>query len=216
MPLPLPCLALVTDRRLYTTEEALVEAVGKAVEGGVDMVQVREKDMPGGPLLALARRLREVTRGHALLFVNERVDVALLCEAEGVHLPEAGLPPSAVRHLAGPRLLIGVSVHSVETAQRAQQEGADLLVAGTIFPSRSHPGQKAAGVGLLTAIRRVITLPVLAIGGVTPENAEACIGAGADGVAVITSILGQPDPRGAALRLKEALRRGWEGRGAPC
>lgn len=214
MPLPRPCLALVTDRHLYATEEALVAAVAEAVEGGVDMVQVREKDLPGGLLLALAQRLRDVTRGRALLFVNERVDVALLCEADGVHLPEAGLLPSAVRRLAGPRLLIGASVHSVGSARRAQQEGADFLIAGTIFPSRSHPGEGAAGVGLLTAIRKEVTLPVLAIGGVTAENAGTCIRAGADGVAVITAILGQSDPRRAAHRLKEAVRQGWEGRGA--
>ncbi|MCS7207068.1 MAG: thiamine phosphate synthase [Dehalococcoidia bacterium] len=216
MPLPRPCLALVTDRRLYPTLETLVEAVAQAVEGGVDLVQVREKDLPGGPLLEVSQRLREVTRGRALLFVNERVDVALLCGADGVHLPEAGLPPRGVRRLVGARLLIGASVHSVPSALRAQQEGADLLIAGTIFPSRSHPGQEAVGVGLLADLQKAVTLPVLAIGGVTPQNAGACIQAGASGVAVITAILGQPDPRAAAQRLKEAIRQAWEKGGWAC
>ncbi|GBD11024.1 Thiazole tautomerase [bacterium HR23] len=216
MPIPLPCLALVTDRHLYPSQDALVEAVAQAVEGGVDLVQVREKDLPGGHLLALAVRLREVTRGRALLFINERADVALLSEADGVHLPEAGLPPSAVRRLAGRRLLIGASVHSVEAGYRAEQEGADLLVAGTIFPSRSHPGQSATGVGLLTALRKAVSLPVLAIGGVTPQNAGECIRAGAHGVAVVTAILGQPRPAASARRLREAMRQAWAGGGALC
>jgi|FaiFalFF_MnMetaG_3_1042247.scaffolds.fasta_scaffold01016_10 thiamine-phosphate diphosphorylase len=212
MALPVPCLALVTNRHLYPSPDALVEAVAQAVDGGVDLVQVRERDLPGGPLLALALRLREATLGRALLFINDRADVALLCAADGVHLPEAGLPPGAVRRLVGDRLLVGASVHSVDAGRRAAEEGAHFLLAGTIFPSPSHPGQEAAGVGLLTALRRAVRVPLLAIGGITPHNAPECIAAGAEGVAVITAILGQPDPRTAARRLKESLHQAWEER----
>src|SRR5262249_33327851 len=150
---------------------------------------------------ALGRALRAVTRGRALLFVNGPPAVARAVDADGLHLPETAPAPSACDWNA----LIGRSVHSVGAARQAQAEGADYLVLGTVFPSRSHPGGAAGGIELVRAARAAVDAPLIAIGGVTAENAGAVVGAGADGVAVISAILAAPDAAEAAARLRAAL-----------
>ena len=198
--LPIPCLCLVTDRR-SCAGRPLSEVVARAVDGGVNMVQLREKDLPVSQLLELALQLRDITAGRALLFVNDRVDVALACAADGVQLGEQGMPVDAARDVAGRRLLIGRSVHSVEGAVAAQREGADLLVVGTIFPSESHPGAPAAGLALLRGVGNATRIPFLAIGGLNAGNVASAAAAGAHGAAVITAITRSPNPRRAASRL---------------
>ncbi len=204
--LPDPCLCLVTDRRLVEAS-TLPARVGEAVAGGVDLVQLREKDLPGAQLLDLARQLREAMGDRALLVVNERVDVAAALPADGVQLGEDAIPVPAARRVLGPDMLIGRSVHSVEGAKQAVAEGADFLVVGTMFASRSHPGEEPAGLGLLRKIGVNCTLPALGIGGITAGNCQQVVEAGAMGVAVITGILSQPNPREAAQRLKDALQQ---------
>ena len=212
LPFPPPYLCLVTDRSLRQ-ERSLEEAVAQAVEGGVNMVQLREKDLPGGPLLELAARLRQRTRGRALLFVNERVDVALACGADGVQLGEQAMPVPAVRRVVGDRFFIGRSVHGDEGAAEAERQGADLLVAGSLFHTRSHPGAEPLGLTLLARIAAQAGVPVLGIGGVTAANAAQAIEAGAQGVAVISAVLAASDPREAAKELWAAVSRAWNARG---
>lgn len=207
--LRLPCLALITDRRLCQDEDDLVERVKRAVMGGVTMVQLREKDLPAGELLRLGVRLREAAEGRAIFVVNDRVDVALACGAQGVHLPEAGLPPRVARRLAEARLLIGRSVHSLEGAMVAETGGADYLEVGTIFPTSSHPNAVPAGVELLCRVKEKVSIPILAIGGVKTFNVGEVIRAGAAGAAVISAILATPDPQEAAQKLMEAMRAAW-------
>ena len=210
--LPEPCLCLVTDRRVGD-EATLVSRVAQAVDGGVDLVQLREKDLHGAQLLELARRLREAIGDKALLLINERVDVAaalsLTGVAYGVQLGEDAIPVGAARRLLapvlGPELLIGRSVHSVEGSKQAVADGADFLVAGTMFASRTHPGEEPAGPQLISRIVPECSLPVVGIGGITAGNCGEVISAGAMGVAVITGILAHPQPGEAARRLKEAL-----------
>ena len=202
--LTVPCLALVTDRRLCRGP-SLAEAVAQAVEGGANLVQLREKDLPAADLLALAERLRAVTQDRALLVVNDRLDVALACDAEGVHLPEQGLPVEAARRLAGQGFVIGRSVHSVAEAVRAQEEGADYVQVGAIFASRSHPGQAPAGLGLLETVVAAVSIPILAVGGITAANVGEAMRAGAGGVAVISAILSAPSQRDAARELTRAM-----------
>ena len=206
--LPLPCLGLVTDRR-QCGRRALEDVVVSAVAGGVNLVQIREKDLPASQLLALARRLRELINGRALLFVNDRVDVAVACGADGVQLGEEGLPVEAARRVAGRRLLVGRSVHSVEGAVTAEAQGADLLVVGAIFPSRSHAEPVPAGLGLLQQVSRRVRIPFLAIGGVTAENVPSVLEAGASGAAVISAIARSEDPRAASTKLAERMREAW-------
>lgn len=208
--LPVPCVALVTDRAVCGGTDTLVAAVEAAVRGGVRLVQLREKDMAAGGLLALAVRLRAVTRGRALLFVNDRVDVALVCGADGVQLGEAALPVEAARAAMGARpLMTGRSVHDIPGALAAARAGADVLVAGTLFPSATHDGAPAAGVAFVRELTGATRVPVLGIGGITAANAGEVIAAGAVGVAVIRELLAARDPQAAAHALCAAVERAW-------
>ena len=204
MKLPDPCLCLVTDRRVGD-ETTLVARLAEAVSGGVDLVQLREKDLHGAQLLDLAHRLREAVGDRALLVINERVDVAAALPADGVQLGEDAIPVAAARRILGPEMLIGRSVHSVTGARQAVNDGADFLVVGTMFASRSHPGEEPAGPGLLRQIALECPLPAIGIGGITAQNCGAVVAAGAMGVAVITGILAAPKPGEAARKLKETL-----------
>jgi thiamine-phosphate pyrophosphorylase len=183
--------------------------VDAAVRGGVNLVQLREKDMAASRLLALAKRLRNLTKGRALLFINERIDVALACGADGVQLGEEALPLEADRRVSGSRLLLGRSVHSVESAATAEAAGADLLLLGTIFPTESHPGVAAGGLELLERVRRHVGLPFLAIGGVNADTVASVIGAGASGAAVITAITRSPEPDSAAREIMAEMAAAW-------
>ena len=184
----------------------------QAILGGVDLVQLREKDLPGGELLELAKSLMKATAGQAQLIVNERADVALAAGAHGVQLGELGFPVSAARQTLGSGALIGRSVHSEQAALQAESDGADFLVVGTMFATRSHPGEEPAGPDLIRRISTNCRLPLVGIGGITPINAYEVIEAGASGVAVITNILAAPDPESAAARLKESICSAWRTR----
>ncbi len=202
---PVPCLMLVTGRSLCGGEDGLVAAVEAAVGGGVDAVQLREKDLPPDELLPLASRLREITLGRALLLVNGPLEVALAAAADGLHLPEAAPPVERPR----PGFLVGRSVHSVEAARRVEAEGADYLIAGPVYQTRSHPGVHPAGVSLIEEIASRVPIPVLAIGGLTAGRADEVVRAGASGIAVISAILAQGDRRAAASQLRSALESAW-------
>jgi len=206
--LPNRILCLVTDGRPGGFRQRLDELaapVEAAVRGGVNMVQVREKHLPAGDLLRVATGLGRITAGRALLIVNDRVDVAVAAGASGVQLGEGALPAAAARAVGGDSMLIGRSLHSKAAALQAQEDGADFLVLGTVFPSRSHPGGPVGGPDLVRDVTAAVPLPVIGIGGITAETAGQVIEAGASGVAVISAILGDPDPEGAAHRLWQAV-----------
>jgi thiamine-phosphate pyrophosphorylase len=169
------------------------------------MVQLREKDMAPFELLRLARRLRRVTQGRALLIVNDRVDVALLAGADGVQLGETALDVSDVRQLVGPDMLIGRSVHSEVGAVDAECQGADFLVLGTVFETASHPDGRVGGLDLVREVTTSVGIPVLGIGGITKANAASVMEAGASGAAVITAITMADDPKSAASDLSAAI-----------
>ena len=167
----MPTLMLVTDRRLAGGSHALVRAVGEAVQGGVNVVQLREKDLPPDKLLRLACRLRRVIAGRALLLVNGPLEVALAAGADGVHLPEDA--PALVAQDADSDpwgLLVGRSVHSQTNRRRAVAEGARYVVAGPVFKTRSHAGNAAAGTGIIESVAAAVPVPVIAIGGVRGER----------------------------------------------
>jgi thiamine-phosphate diphosphorylase len=197
-------LHLITDRRRCTGD--LPETVRRALTGGVDWVQVREKSAPALETYALALRVRDACREvGAGLIVNDRIDIALAIAADGVHLGKKSLPPAVVRPLLAPGQLLGVSVHSLEEAVGAVRAGADYLTFGNVFATDSHPGAPAKGVVVLRTIVEMLDVPVLAIGGVTPENVTEVLAAGCAGVAVIGAILAAADPAAAAARLRDAL-----------
>jgi thiamine-phosphate pyrophosphorylase len=207
---------LVTDRTLVAPG-ALVDVVTAAVAGGADLVQVREKDLPDEALLALARAIREAVGERAKVVVNGRPAVARAAGV-GLHLPEAApLPPaSGVSALGdapaasdppdGGWPLWGRSVHDPTSAAAAVEEGAQYLVAGPFFETTSHPGAAPLGIdGLRRIVVAAGTVPVLAIGGLTPDRVAAAVAAGASGVAVRSDVLGAADPQRAAGDLRAAI-----------
>jgi thiamine-phosphate pyrophosphorylase len=194
-----PPLVLVTDRRA-TAGRDLVAVAEAALDAGLRAIQLRDKDLPGRPLFALAERLREATaRRGALLLVNDRVDVALAVEADGVHLGGGALPVAVVRALLPPHALIGVSTHAPGEPDAA---GADFLFFGSVHPT---PGKTAQGETALAAAVAAARVPVLAIGGIGPREVPGTCAAGAAGVAVIRAILGEADPGAATRALLAAL-----------
>ena len=205
--LPMPCLMLVTE-----PSPCLPEIVAEAVAGGVNAVQWREK----GPAIAdfqeTYARLAAVTADKALLVVNGPWDCLEQCHLSAVHLAERGVSVEQARHRLGPAALIGQSVHSLDSAAQAEEQGADYLVAGTIFASQSHPDLAPAGVKFLQEIHAAVFLPVLAIGGMTPSNLESCVTAGAAGVAVLSPLMRADKPRRAAQQYRDALELAWEKR----
>ncbi|HLF76867.1 MAG TPA: thiamine phosphate synthase [Dehalococcoidia bacterium] len=220
MPLPtrigrvhLPVLCLVVSKA-DAKDGDLEKLVSEAVAGGVDMVQLRDHSLPAGELLELARNLKRITRGKALLVINDRVDVAEAAEADGVQIPENGLPTRTVRSIMGRYVVLGRSVHTVDAAHQAGSDGAEFVIAGTIYKSPSKPDVKPVGAGLIAGITKDSSLPVLAIGGVTADKVEELIQAGASGVAVVSAITKADDPKAAAEALNKALKEAWTNRGA--
>ena len=207
-PLQFPCLCLVADSSVVRPDE-LVRRVVWAVEGGVTLVQLRAKELPGGQLLSLATQLNTSIEGRATLLVNERVDVAAAAGVDGVQLGEEALPVSAARAILPLGSIIGRSVHSASGAKKGGADGADFLVVGTMYATGSHPGAQPAGPGLMREAAADCNLPLIGIGGITAENVATVMEAGASGVAVIRSILTADDPREAARELSSALRNSW-------
>jgi thiamine-phosphate diphosphorylase len=207
MPSIAPRLMLVTDRRLCPLDRlpALVDAV---VAAGVDAVQLREKDLPPAELLKTAVELAAVLRNRAALYVNGNVDVARAAGADGVQLGEDAGTVEDARRSTDRDIRIGRSVHSVEGARTAECQGADLLILGTVFDSRSHPGGPTGGLRLVHDVTASVHVPVVGIGGITAANAGDVVAAGACGVAVISAILGAASPTAAAGALRRAVDAG--------
>ncbi len=198
---------LVTDRSLASDPDDLVRRIAAAIAGGVNAVQVREKDLPDAELLDLTRRIVAVAAGRAFVSVNGRPNVALAAGADAVHAGEDALPVRSLKRALRGRLLVGRSVHDLAGAAAAASDGADYLVLGTIFPSRSHPDGETGGVERIRLVAAAVDLPVIAIGGISAANVDEVVHAGAAGVAVISAILGQPNPETAAMQLRQALDR---------
>jgi len=201
-------LYVITDRQ-QTGGRSLEEVIAGALAGGARAFQLREKDLPAQELCRLAERLLAQTRpAGVLLLINDRLDVALGVGADGVHLTRRSLPPSAVRPLLRPGMCLGVSCHSLEDAREAASGGADFILLGPIFATPSKaPYSPPAGPALIRRIRPAVACPVLGIGGITAANAGEVLAAGADGVAVISAVMGAPDVAGATAALLAAVRR---------
>jgi thiamine-phosphate pyrophosphorylase len=192
-------LYLVTDRK-QVSGPGLLDAVRCSLKGGVRAVQLREKDWTDREIFETGRELRVLTRAFgAKLFINDRADLALSVDADGVHLTQSGYSAGEARSLLGESPWIGVSTHSEEEARKAEQEGADFVTLGPVFktPSKKAYGPPI-GIGLLEAVARSLTIPVLAIGGIQQENTRSVLKAGAHGIALISGILAAPDVEKAA------------------
>jgi thiamine-phosphate pyrophosphorylase len=200
-----PVVHLITDRRLSTDLVARAHAALSGLPPGAAALHLREKDLGARALLELARPLRDACRAAGQLFlVNDRVDVALACGADGVHLPSAGVPPADARRLLGAEALLGVSCHSEEDVRRARDGGAGYATFGPVFDTPSKRGYgPPVGLEALRAAAR-LGLPLVALGGVDARRAAEVRAAGAHGVAAIRAWLTGPDPRGAVRALTAA------------
>jgi thiamine-phosphate pyrophosphorylase len=199
-------LCLVTDRH-QTRGRDLVGLVGDCVAVGLPSIQVREKDLGAGALAALCRRLLAVALNR-LFVVNDRVDVALATGAGGIQRTSTSLSVRDIRQVVGRSLYVGASVHSLEESLEAESEGADWLIFGPVYdtPSKRAYGSPQ-GLTALARVAKTVTVPVIAIGGITPERVAEVRGAGAHGVAVISAILSAPSPGDAVRRFLDALDR---------
>lgn len=198
-------LYLVTDSALCPREE-LPSVVEQAIAGGVTMVQLREKDCSSRVFYETALRVQEVTRCYNVpLMINDRLDIALAVDADGLHIGQSDLPAAVARRILGDGKLLGVSAGTVEEARRAVADGADYLGVGAIFPTDTKEDADAVGIEGLKQIRAAVDVPIVGIGGLKENNLTLMKGAGMDGIAVVSAIVGQKDPRGAAQQLCRAL-----------
>lgn len=219
-----PLLCYVTDRRALTEAnpqeslKALSKKVEQLVMAGVDCVQIREKDLSAADLATLTRQSLRIAASRSSptrILVNDRLDVAIAERAGGVHLGEKSLPVAEAKRLAesafqkqagGESFLIGASCHSLEAAQAAQRNGADYIFFGPIFSTPSkEPFGAPQGTQRLDQVCRAVSIPVLAIGGITLDNAEFCLAAGAAGLAAIRLFQDATDPAGAMRRLRQLV-----------
>ena len=187
----LPRLYAITDRRRYG--ERFLERLKSVLERGVRMVQLREKDLSGRELYRLALEVRKLTQEYnALLFINDRVDIALAVGADGVHLPSTGFPPSVAKNLKKD-FIVGYSAHDLDSALYAQENGADFITLSPIFKTVSHPDREPIGLGVLREVSQKVKIPVYALGGITWDKIKLCYKNGAYGIAGISLFLEKED-----------------------
>lgn len=200
-------LCLVTDREILKGRD-LCQCVQAAIAGGVTMVQLREKSASSLTFYETAKLVKTVTAHYRIPFiVNDRLDIAIAVDADGLHLGQEDLPLLTARSFFGPGKIIGVSVCTVPEALLAQEQGADYLGVGAMFPTPSKQDARQVSLATLRAIKESVHIPVVAIGGIGRENIESVMAAGIDGVAVISAILQADDCQNAAAQLFRLIKK---------
>ena len=200
-------LYAVTDRA-WVGRQTLLEQIESALKGGATLVQLREKSLPEEQLLQEAKEAAALCHRYGVpLIVNDSVEVALACDADGVHVGQSDIQGRDIRALIGPDRILGISANTVDTALAAQRAGADYIGVGAVFGTTTKKDAKNLTVEQLRAICSAVDIPVVAIGGISAGNILALRGSGVDGVAVVSAIFAQPDPGAAAKRLR-ALAEG--------
>lgn len=202
-------LYLVTDRDLMSSP-TLEEGVEQAVQGGVTLVQLREKDCSSLEFYQTSKKVKAICDAHKVpLIINDRVDIALAVDAAGVHIGQSDLPASVVRKILGPDKILGVSAGTVAQAVQAQQDGADYLGVGAMFPTGTKEDADITSMEELNAITKAVEIPMVIIGGINRRTIPQFTHCDIDGVAVVSAILAQPDIRQAAQELDAMLPEGW-------
>lgn len=195
-------LYLITDRGLTKNREFL-QCVREAIIGGVTIVQLREKNISTRDFFQLGLKIKEVTREYQVpLIINDRLDVALALEADGVHLGQDDLPAQAARKILGPHRILGVSVNNLQEALLAEKEGADYVGAGAVFPTSTKNDVRTLDYPELVGIKKEIKIPVVAIGGINETNLQMLKESGINGICVASAILGKENIKEAAQNLK--------------
>ena len=200
-------LYAVTDRA-WVGRQTLPEQVEAALKGGATCVQLREKELDGAAFLEEARTLAALCRRYGVpLIINDNVEVALASGADGVHVGQDDLTVEQVRRLAGDRLIVGVSAHSVEQALAAQAGGADYLGVGAVFATATKSDAHVLPRETLAEICRAVDIPVVAIGGIGEDNLLQLAGTGVDGAALVSAIFSAPDIEGQCRKLRALSER---------
>jgi thiamine-phosphate pyrophosphorylase len=194
---------VLTDRHLVG-ERPVADVVRAAIRGGATLVQLRDKHASDSEILALGRAVHQVTHAAGIpLIVNDRPEVALALKAEGLHIGRNDMDPGEARRLIGPQRLLGCSPQTVEEAQQAEELGADYLGIGDVYGTSSKPdADPPIGLQGLARMVQAVSIPVVAIGGITIDNTAATIQAGAAGVAVISAVMAADNPEEAARHLR--------------
>lgn len=199
-------LIVITDGQLAAPRD-LMEVVRLSLEAGAPAIQLRDKHATARDLYEQALQLRRLTHEYgSLLFINDRLDIALACNADGAHLGPADLPLAAARRIVPPQFLLGISTDDPATARQAELDGADYLGCGAVFATTSKPEVRDEMIGPagLAAVAAAVSIPVVGIGGIGLENAPALATTGAAGIAVIGAVMKAPDPYSATRRLLDA------------
>jgi len=199
-------LYLVTDQTLMSTP-AIEECVEKAVTGGCTLVQLREKDLSTRCFYETAKKVREVTaRLGVPLIINDRADIALAVNADGVHIGQDDLPACAARQIVGPDRIVGVSAGNLCEALAAAAAGADYLGIGAIYATGTKTDADITAIDELKRIRAAVSLPIVVIGGINKDTVQNLNGIGIDGIAAVSAIISPVDITGAARELKERFQ----------
>ncbi|KYZ76104.1 thiamine-phosphate diphosphorylase [Anaerosporomusa subterranea] len=198
-------LYLVTDRQLLAGKD-LAATVEQAILGGATLVQLREKDASTRDFYQQAVLIKQITgKYHVPLIINDRADIALAVDADGLHIGQEDLPLHIARQIVGPEKLIGVSTATLEQALAAEAAGADYLGIGAIFPTGTKSDADSVSLEELRTIKAKVRIPIVAIGGINETNINSVMSVGVDGAAVVSAILSRPDPLRAAAYLRQLI-----------
>jgi len=201
-------LYLVTDGGDKNID-TFCETVDQAIGGGVTLVQLREKTATSRDFYELALRVKAITDRHNVpLIINDRLDIALAVDADGLHIGQEDLPVAVARRLLGPDKILGATAATVKDAVAAQAAGADYLGSGAVYPTSTKPGKTLLPLTTLSQIKQAVHIPVVAIGGISADNVAPVRQSGVDGVAVVSAIMDSPDPATAARVIKNL----WKGK----
>ena len=193
-------LMLVTDH--CSDVDAFCTIVEKALQAGVTVLQLREKTATTRDFYQLALRIKPIVRQYNVpLLINDRLDIALAVDADGVHVGQEDLPVAVVRRLIGPDKILGATAATVAAAQTAEREGADYIGSGAMFPTLTKPGKQVLPLNVLAQIKQAVQVPVVAIGGITADNLMTLKITGVDGLAVVSAIMDSADPAAATQEI---------------
>ncbi|MFO7772534.1 MAG: thiamine phosphate synthase [Dehalococcoidia bacterium] len=194
-------LYVVLDRQFLVGRDEL-DIASQIIEAGVRVIQLRDKQSKKGELLTVAQKLKELcSQADVLFIINDHLDLAMAVDADGVHVGQGDLPLPVIRRQLPIDKIVGCSVTTLSQATKAQDEGADYIAVGSIFPTTTKEGVTLVGVEVLKEVRQTVSIPVVAIGGIDHDNVGQVVAAGADVVAVVSAVLGQEDARGAVQQL---------------